>query len=107
VEYKMKKLTFNEMAALQAERNLHWFDKSSMNFFNTTLETQPNKINIFITSDRMELDMPKQYSLRWFNPETCNVETLGEFQAYDTIAEAREARKEYTNSYTEWHTVRP
>ncbi|QDP42797.1 hypothetical protein HWC53_gp065 [Bacillus phage vB_BmeM-Goe8] len=103
----MTKLSINEMKAIQAENNLHWFDEDAMNFFNTQIETQPNKINIFITSDRMELDMPKKYTLRWFNPETFNVDTLGEFQAYDTLDEAREARKEYTHSYTEYHTVRP
>ncbi|QIA28655.1 hypothetical protein [Phage f2b1] len=101
------KLSINEMKAIQLEQGHNWFDEDAMNFFNTVIETQPNKINIFITSERMELDMPKKYSLRWFNPETAHVDTLGEFQAYETLAEAREARKEFTHSYVEWHTVRP
>jgi hypothetical protein len=103
----MTKLSINEMAELNRAIGETWFNKGEMSYFNTVIETQPNKINIFITSDRMELDMPKKYSLRWFNSETSQVVTLGDFQAYTTLAEAREARKEYTHSFEEWHTVRP
>ncbi|AGY48791.1 hypothetical protein Staley_108 [Bacillus phage Staley] len=89
----MKKLSINEMKEL----NPNWFEEGAMNFFNTVIETQPNKVNIFITSDRMELDMPKLYTLRWFNSETNQVETLSEFQEYKTLDDAKQFRKTFTS----------
>lgn len=92
----MKKYTISEMKELNKQKGGHWFDKGSMNFFNTQIETQPNKENIFITSDRMNYDDPKKYSLRWFNSETHDVVTLGDFNSYQSLDSAREARKEFT-----------
>jgi hypothetical protein len=103
----MKRYTISEMKAIQKEKNLHWFSESSMNFFNTVIETQPNIVNIFITSDRMNHLSPKGYSLRWFNHETGNVETLGEFQLYETMDQARAARRKYTLAKQEAEMVRP
>ncbi|AGY48396.1 hypothetical protein Slash_107 [Bacillus phage Slash] len=93
----MRKLSINEMKELNESVNGHWFDKGAMEFFNTVIETQPNKVNIFITSDRMELDMPKLYTLRWFNSETNQVETLSEFQEYKTLDAAKQFRKTFTS----------
>jgi hypothetical protein len=79
------------------ELNPNWFSEGAMNFFNTVIETQPNKVNIFITSDRMELDMEKLYTLRWFNHETNQVDTLGNFQEFKTLEDAKRFRKTYTS----------
>ena len=79
------------------ELNPQWFEEGAMNFFNTVIETLPNKVNIFITSDRMELDMDKLYTLRWFNHNTNKVETLGNFQEFKTLEDAKQFRKTYTS----------
>jgi hypothetical protein len=89
----VKKLSINEMKELCP----NFFEEGAMNFFNSAIETQPNKVNIFITSERMELDMPKQYTLRWFNHNTNMVETLGEFQEFRTLEDAKQFRKTYTS----------
>ncbi|AKA61535.1 hypothetical protein CPT_Stahl107 [Bacillus phage Stahl] len=89
----MKKLSINEMKELCPM----WFSKGAMDFFNSQIETQPNKVNIFITSERMELDMDKLYTLRWFNHNTNKIETLGDFQEFKTLEDARQFRKTYTS----------
>ena len=84
----MRQLTISEMKQLDSK----WFSKGTMKFFNSKIESQPNKDNIFITSERMELDQKKRFTLRKFNTETNKVNTLGEFQEFGTIEEARKAR---------------
>lgn len=85
----MKRYTLEEMENLNKSINNHWFDYGAMKFFNTTIETEPNQYNMFITSERMDLDMPKKYSIRWFCPDTYKVHTFGEFQQFGTIDEAQ------------------
>ena len=84
----MRQLTISEMKQLDSK----WFSKGTMKFFNSKIESQPNKDNIFITSERMELDQKKRFTLRKFNQETNKVNTLSEFQEFGTIEEARKAR---------------
>jgi hypothetical protein len=103
----MKKYTFTEMKEIQKEKNLHWFDKGAMRFFNTVLETQPNMVNIFITSEKQEDWHKRKYTLRWFNEETGNVETLGHFMEYTTIDAARAARRRFTATKRDLMAVRP
>jgi hypothetical protein len=92
----IKKMTISEMKAAHKEIGYHWFSEDAMSFFNTIIETQPNKANIFITSERMEKWQPKMYTLRWFNPETKHIDTLGEFRQHSSLEEARLFRSEYT-----------
>jgi hypothetical protein len=87
------KLTITEMKRRNFAQGQHWFSKGSMSFFNTRVEAQPNKENLFITSEYMEDPETKRFSIRKFDTETNKVETVGEFRAYETLAEAREARK--------------
>jgi hypothetical protein len=47
----------------------------------------------FITSERMELTMPKRYSVRKVNPDTGDIETVGKFQAYPDLELARIAAR--------------
>ncbi|AKC02734.1 hypothetical protein CPT_Stills106 [Bacillus phage Stills] len=92
----MKKLSINEMKALNESVNGHWFDKGAMEFFNTVIELQPNKMNIFVTSERMNEDDEKRYTLRWFNHNTNQVETLSEMCEYKTLEDAKYFRKTFT-----------
>jgi hypothetical protein len=91
----MSKLTINEMKAMHEAKGGHWFEEGAMSFFNTTIETQPTKNNIFITSEYMDDPSDKKFSLRKFCPDTCMVDTLGDFREFDTITDARKARSSY------------
>ena len=82
----MKTTTIAKMKAIQKENNRYWFDGNE--FFNTTIETQSKK-NFFITSERMEIDFPKKYSIRYFNETTGSIETVGDFQDFDEFENAK------------------
>lgn len=87
------KLTINEMKRMNEEVGQHWFSKGAMNIFNTRIEAGPNKENIFITSDAMDPDAERRYTLRLFVSETSKVETVGNFCEFDTLDEARRGRR--------------
>lgn len=88
------KLTINEMKRMNEEVGQHWFSEGAMNIFNTRIEAGPNKENIFITSDAMDPDAERRYTLRLFGAKTSKVDTIGEFQEFATLEEAKKARKE-------------
>jgi len=70
----------------------HWFEPATMRFFNSRVESRvyegPGGV-YFVTSERRERDMPKRYSVRVFDPSTGDIDTVGEFQAFDNLAEVR------------------
>ena len=82
----MKTTTVAKMKAIQKEEGRYWFDGNE--FFNTIIET-PSKKNFFITSERIEIDFPKKYSIRYFNITTGFIETVGDFQDFDDIENAK------------------
>jgi hypothetical protein len=84
--------TITEMKAAQKENGLHWFSKPSMNFFNTKIETAA-KDNHFITSEYMENVGNRKYTIRCFKPLKFAVDTIGDFQQYATLKEAKQALK--------------
>lgn len=81
-----RKYSFSDMALFDE----FWFQEGAMNFFNTEIETGVLKGNFFITSERMELDYPKRYTIRVFNETARKVETVGFFQAFETLREAQQ-----------------
>ena len=84
--------TITEMKTAQKENGLHWFSKASMNFFNTKIETAA-KDNHFITSEYMENVSNKKYTIRRFKAEKFGVDTIGDFQQYATLKDAKQALK--------------
>lgn len=90
-----QKLTISAMKQMNESIGETWFGKQEMSFFNTRIEAQPNKDNIFITSDHPGDPETKGYALRQFDINTGKVETLGDIRQYDTLSEARQARRNY------------
>lgn len=84
--------TISEMKTTQKENGLHWFSKPSMNFFNTKIETAA-KDNHFITSEYMENVSNKKYTIRQFKANNNAVDTIGDYQQYATLKEAKQALK--------------
>jgi len=82
----MKTTTIAKMKEIQKEKKRYWFDGSA--FFNTIIET-PSKKNFFITSEYMELDDPKRYSIRYFIKKTGCIETVGNFQKFENLEDAK------------------
>jgi hypothetical protein len=92
----MKTLTISEIKKANNEIGQKWFAKGAMLFFNTIIETQPNKADLFITSEKIEDWHKRKYTIRWYNRETHEVVTISAFMAYDTIDQARLVRKKLT-----------
>lgn len=82
--------TITEMKKLSKEVGQDWFNKGAMEFFNTKVEGEA-KGNHFITSEYMDDKSQKKYSIRQFDPSTYKVDTVGEFQEYETLQDAKNA----------------
>lgn len=92
----MKQYTLGEVKQLNKDVGFKFFDKDTMRFFRSHVETIPNMANIFITSEKREDWHKRRYTLRWFNHDTWDIETLGPFMGYDDIETARKGRKKWT-----------
>jgi hypothetical protein len=68
----------------------HFFDRDTMRFFNSRVEGGILKGCYFITSERYDTDRPKEYTVRIAH-EDGQVDTVYEFQAFGTRADAKEA----------------
>ncbi len=90
----MTKLTITEMKKLNNEVGETWFGRKEMEFFNTKIETKPNKENMFITSEYMDDPQLKKYSIRQFNLISKKIETISEFQEYDTLENAKQGMRD-------------
>jgi len=67
----------------------YWFERSTMRFFNSVIESRLMADGFFITSERMELNFPKRYTVRRAQADG-SIETVGTFQGFSkrTIATA-------------------
>jgi hypothetical protein len=87
---------FNTIAEVKAANKTidnHWFERGTMRFFNSRIESGLYGGQFFITSERMELTMPKRYSIREAMPDG-DIKTVGEFQEFLTLEDARTRAKE-------------
>lgn len=89
-----------QMKVAVSNAGSHWFDKGTMKFFNSKVETGILQKRFFISSERMELSEPKKYTIRYFvrdNDATpaLDCHTVGEFQQFETLKGAKDYLKEY------------
>ena len=67
----------------------HFFDKNTMSFFNSIVESGLLKNNTFITSERCHEDDKKLFTIRKItqhdNSEDIDIKTVSEFQEYKTL----------------------
>lgn len=77
------------------EAGQHFFDKDSMRFFDSKIETEGNLIKgkYFITSEQFHgsegYSAPRKYSVREAMPDG-SVGTIGKFNSFKTKEEAKE-----------------
>lgn len=89
--------TISDVRAANQSIGNDWFDRSSMRFFNTKIESgavaihdeagRPTRAR-FITSERMDENHTRRYSIREAQPDG-TIDTVGEFQGYSTRDAAR------------------
>ena len=81
-------ITIEEMKRRNLETGQYWFSKGAMEFFNTKIESEPTEKGYFVTSEYPEDPIQKRYTIRYFDPITNKVETIGDFRQYETLSEA-------------------
>lgn len=70
----------------------HWFSPSSMRFFGTRIESELIEGRWFVTSEcQDDATMPRMFTVREVTDEGRTIETVGEFMAYATLADAQTA----------------
>lgn len=94
-EERPREFTYETMADVKsANRQIgnHWFERGTMRFFNTKIESGLIGGKYFITSERYNENSPRLFTVRRAEPDG-TIGTVGEFQAYRSREDAREAIK--------------
>ena len=92
-----KRLTIDDVITANKVNGYHFFDKSTMRFFNSRIMTKLNEgylINnkYFITSEKFDDNSPRLYTIREYIGDG-DIDTVGEFQQFRTVKEALEYAK--------------
>jgi hypothetical protein len=87
------KLSLEKMKMLNAEVGHCFFKPEDMEYWGSKIETQPDENHCFITSEDNFNATKKLYTIRRFNLENYHVETVGDFQKFETLAAAKAALK--------------
>lgn len=82
--------TIEDVKAANRQIGGHWFDRSTMRFFNTKIESGLIGGKYFITSERRDDDCPRLFTVREARPDG-GIGTVGEFQGYQSREDARDA----------------
>lgn len=93
-----QKFQFRDMADVKAANAAiggHWFERSTMRFFNTRIESKlmtrgSSGRQVFITSERCDETTPRKYTVREALTDG-SIDTVGEFQQHATLQDARDA----------------
>ena len=86
----MSEWSLSEMKRMNEEAGHSWFSKENMRLFGTKIEVLPNRKGLFITSEYLDAGIQKRrYTIRHFDKETGHVNTVNEFNQYETLKEAK------------------
>lgn len=76
---------------------LHFFDKDTIRFFNSKIQpvayTKDGLTAYFISSEQMDYNSPRKYSIRKSDLKTGVTGTVGEFGEFSSVTEANQALK--------------
>lgn len=89
-------MTMIEAKEIYKQNGGHFFNKDTMRFWGSKTETELYKNRCFVTSDDNFDRTKKLYTIRQFSEDYKHVETVGEFQAYETKSAAVEALQDIT-----------
>jgi len=89
------------MQQVKANATGHWFEPAATRFFNSRypeIAYKKDNLAYFITSEQFDRDHPRLYTIRVMDWSTGKVDTVGDFQRYDTRAQAWTALKKILES---------
>jgi hypothetical protein len=84
--------TISDVKAANKAAGLYFFERSTMRFFNSRIESPLYKGRYFITSERGSHDILRRYTIREVRPNG-DIHTVGKFQGYNFKEDARDAIK--------------
>ena len=86
-----------KMWEVEQKHRGHWFDPASKRFFSSRVDqtaTVKDGKAYFTSSEQFDCDAPRLYSVRVCDLTTGDIDTVGEFQQYETASQARRAIKQ-------------
>ena len=86
-------MTISEVKSIVRSNGYHFFDKDTMKYWGSRIETSVFKNGCFVTSEDNYDKTERLYTVRRFNGTSIN--TIGEFQQYKTKDSARDAACAY------------
>ncbi len=86
------KLTMADIKRNNKEAGYHFFDKDTMKFFNSRIETGLYKDNTFITSERYDYNSSREYTIRRAVDGGVKIQTIG-LGRFKTLEDAKIGRK--------------
>ena len=89
----MSTLTLTDIKNNNKKAGKNWFDKDTMRFFKSRIESKLYSDNTFITSEQQSYQHPREYTIRIALNNGVDIESVGEFQQFETLEQAREYRK--------------
>ena len=81
--------TMSELKAANKKLGHHWFERGTMRFFNTRIESQLYGGRYFITSETMDPGGPRSFSIREASADG-SIDTVGKFQGFRFKEDARD-----------------
>ena len=90
-------MTISEVKSIVTANGGYFFNKDTMNFFGTKIETSVFKNGCFVTSEDNYDKTKRLYTVRRFNGKS--IDTIGDFQQYKTKESAREAARKAERLY--------
>ncbi|MDX6610945.1 MAG: hypothetical protein QOD75_131 [Blastocatellia bacterium] len=92
--------TISQLKALNERNGGSWFERSTMRFFGTRIESGIIRGGYFITSDKrgFEDSAGRGFTIRQFNDEGSVHSDVGDLAQYNSKDEALEALKNYLNA---------
>ena len=95
----MSTLTLTDIKNNNKIAGRFWFSRDTMRFFDCRIESKLYSDNTFITSEQMNYQSPREYTIRIALNNGIDIESVGEFGQFETLEQAREYRKtiEYKN----------
>ena len=87
-------MTLAEAIEKYNETGGHFFDKETMRFFGSRIESKLYKNRCFITSENNMDGTERFYNVRRFRDDYRSIETIGEFNTIKTKTEAQRIAKE-------------
>jgi len=90
-----KPITIEIVKEINKAKNQHFFDKDTMRFFKSKIHSrQLIDDKYFITSEQFDYDTPRLYTIREFDQESGDIGTVGEFQQFRSVKEAKDFLKD-------------